>query len=176
MREVSLPHANTYSRRQFISRGPPLILRENSRTHNFIEISRVFHGSVPGLARTFFYSAARKMAAARDTRSAGVTMKNPLRFIPFFHCFFYSSLALPLFSSSRITLALVYTLFYFNAHDHNLTGIYHCRTCFNRRRYVTVGFCSWQYLLLFMRTKSLSNVDIATIIVRVEHVKYSKLT
>jgi len=79
-----------HSRRQFISRGPPLILRENSRTHNFIEISRVFHGSVLRLTRTFFYSAARKMAMARDAWSAGVTMKNPPRFIPFFRYFFFS--------------------------------------------------------------------------------------
>lgn len=119
MREVSLPHANTYSRRQFISRGPPLIppRAKISRTHNFIEISRAFHGSVPGLTRTFFYSAARKMAAARDARSAGVTMKNPPRFVPpFFPLFFFPPLSLPP-PFFRITPALVYTLFYFNAHD-----------------------------------------------------------
>lgn len=161
MREVSLPHANTYSRRQFISRGPPLILCENSRTHNFIEISRVSHGSVPGLTRTFFYSAARKMAAARDARSAGVTMKNPPRFIPFFRRSFSPPfLALSLFSNYRITFALMYMLFYFNARDRDLAGIYHCRTCFNRTRDVTVvGFCSWQYLPLCVRMNSLSNVD-----------------
>lgn len=143
MREVSLPHANTYSRRQFISRGPPLIPRAKiSRTHNFIEISRAFHGSVPGLTRAFFYFAARKMAAARDARSAGVTMKNPPRFVsPFFPLFFFPLFLPPFF---RITPALVYTLFYFNAHDraawHEFTVAAHTQHV--TLRVTVLGLCS----------------------------------
>lgn len=115
-RSFSSPREYVFATAVHLSRSPADSPRAKiSRTHNFIEISRAFHGSVPGLTRTFFYSAARKMAAARDARSAGVTMKNPPRFVPpFFPLFFFSSFSPPFF---RITPALVYTLFYFNAHD-----------------------------------------------------------
>lgn len=89
-----------------------------SRTHNFVEIFRVFHGG----SSWFFFSTSqcgKWRCRSRKARPAGVTTKNPLRshifflfFISFFFSFFFFW-----FKQSYITSARVYTLFYFNARE-----------------------------------------------------------
>lgn len=175
MREVSLSHANTYSRRQFISRGPPLILRENSRTHNFIEISRVFHGSVPGLTRTFFYSVARKMAAARDARSAGVTIKNPPRFISFFLPFlvFFSLLVLPLFFEQSYNFGPRVYVILFECPQSRLD--WNCHICFNQTCDATSSLSVSAYdisPIIHASKITFLNIDIFKLIIRIERTKY----
>lgn len=159
MREVSLPHARIRIRDGSSSPAVPHWFSVKiSRTHNFIEISRVFHRSVRRAHAYFFFTPRRgkwlRFAICRCHDEESTSVHSSFMLVLFFLSFPF----LPFFKSSCITLALVYTLFYFNAHDRGLARIYHCRTCFNRTRdaYIVLGFYSWQYLLLFVRMNGIT--------------------